>query len=308
MAMDGSSSNNGKNTGIPAKWVVAAALIAAAGLLAALAVLAARLDGAAADALAGAPDPAKLALFSALLGKYRTIRRICLAAAAALAGGAGIAALRLLRTMEQSVEKMRRGEKLLADRGPAEFRALASAHNELLNRRESAVTVLHRETLTDALTGLSNRLAFEKYIAQLSRDEPHAPVTVFSLDVNGLKETNDRQGHTFGDELLRNCAACIRDVFAQGEGRQCFRFGGDEFSAFWVDVPRAEIEPTLERFAQEQQARGVSISVGWAHTEDFSGTSVTELYEEADRNMYDDKTEFHRKQAQEVLDWLKLTT
>ena len=108
-------------------------------------------------------------------------------------------------------------------------------------------------------------------------------------------------------ELLRNCAACIRDVFAQGEGRQCFRFGGDEFSAFWVDVPRAEIEPTLERFAQEQQARGVSISVGWAHTEDFSGTSVTELYEEADRNMYDDKTEFHRKQAQEVLDWLKLT-
>ena len=233
----------------------------------------------------------------------------CLAGvtAAALVLWCGALFVLLLDPLGRCAERVRRSEELPADRGLAEFRRLAYAYNGLLRRRQAAETVLHRQNRTDALTGLSNRLAFETYVAELAAERPHTPVTVFSLDVNGLKETNDREGHVSGDALLRNCAACIVAAFGDnGVDRRCFRFGGDEFAAFWEGVPVSEVAGTIERFEREQAERSVSVSVGYAHTEDLSGTTVTALYEEADKHMYDNKAEFHRQQAQEVLDWLKL--
>lgn len=212
----------------------------------------------------------------------------------------------LLGPLERSVEDIQRGEAIPANTGLAEFRRLSFAYNELIHHRKMMENYLRQQSQTDPLTGLPNRLAFQNFISDLSWEKGHASVIVFSLDVNGLKETNDTKGHTFGDVLLKNCAACIQASLGNGPGKHCFRFGGDEFAAFWVDVPVSELESALKTFEEEQDARKVSISVGCAYAQDLSDTTVDALFEEADKHMYDDKAEYHRRQAQAVLDQLKL--
>ncbi|MBO4914708.1 MAG: GGDEF domain-containing protein [Oscillospiraceae bacterium] len=212
----------------------------------------------------------------------------------------------LLKPLEHSADDVSRGEPIPPKKGLAEFRRLATAYNELLHHRKMMETYLRQQSQTDALTGLPNRLAFQNFVSQLSWEKAHSSVIVFSLDVNGLKETNDHKGHTFGDALLRNCALCIQEALGTGEGKNCFRFGGDEFAAFWVDVPATELDAALKKFVAVQEEREVSISVGCAYAEDLSETTVDKLFEEADRNMYDEKAEYHRRQAQAVLDSLKL--
>lgn len=212
----------------------------------------------------------------------------------------------LLGPLERSVDDIQRGETIIPDKGLAEFRRLSFAYNELLHHRKMMESYLRQQSQTDPLTGLPNRLAFQNFISDLSWERAHSSVIVFSLDVNGLKETNDTKGHTFGDMLLKNCGACIQATLGNGPGKHCFRFGGDEFAAFWVNVPTGELESALRDFEAEQEKREVSISVGCAYTQDLSETTVDALFEEADKHMYDDKAEYHRRQAQAVLDQLKL--
>ncbi len=246
---------------------------------------------------------------SATLRRYQRLQWVTtFLIVAVLAASCALLILLLLRPLERCADLVQNCDPIPPDKGLSEFRRLALAYNALLQHRQMTERDLHRKSQTDALTGLPNRLAFETFVAQLSRNNPQSAVVVFSLDVNGLKETNDQEGHAYGDALLRNCAECIRVSFGEGEGRHCFRFGGDEFSAFWVDVPLSELDGALERIKKEQTERGVSISLGYASTEHLSGTTVAALYEEADKKMYEDKAEFHRRQAQEVLERLKLIT
>lgn len=203
----------------------------------------------------------------------------------------------LLTPMERSVEMIAQGEPLPTNRGVSEFRRLATSYNELLHHKKMTESYLRKQSQTDALTKLPNRLAFQDYISQLSWDRAHSAVTVFSLDVNGLKEANDNHGHAYGDELLRRCASCILSVFGDEPGKQCFRFGGDEFAAFWVNVPEDEVKPALEKFRAEQAAHNVSVSVGYASTEDLSQTSVEDLFEQADKCMYEEKARHHKEMA-----------
>ncbi len=201
----------------------------------------------------------------------------------------------LLIPLEHSVEKIQNGEPLPDDKGLSEFRRLAYSYNELLHHRKMTESYLRRQSQTDALTKLSNRLAYQDYISRLSWDKPHASLTVFSLDVNGLKEANDSLGHSHGDDLLKQSAACILDAFGGGDGKQCFRFGGDEFAAIWVDVPADEIEGALEKFREFQNAHEVSISVGYAHADDLSETTMDALFNQADKCMYEEKVRYHRE-------------
>lgn len=202
---------------------------------------------------------------------------------------AGLLLRMLIIPLERGVARVRGGEPLDAERGVSEYRDLANAYNELLYRRRMTEDYLRKQTQTDALTGLPNRLAFQNHITDLSWNKAHSAVTAFSLDVSGLRETNDAKGHAAGDALLRSAAEAIRAAFGGGAGRECFRFGGDEFAAFWVDAPQEEAERAVTRFQSEQAARNVSVSVGYAYAADLSETSAEELLAQADKAMYENK-------------------
>lgn len=146
----------------------------------------------------------------------------------------------------------------------------------------------------DSLTGLSNYTAF-KYMK--SRWPERTDWAYIVMDVNWLKQTNDKYGHRAGDELLCCAARCIREAFYRAE--DCFRIGGDEFAVIAAttdeDAVKAAVE-TLRHLCAEWDAKEeypVSIAVGYAMQAGRAMT-VDELFMEADAAMYQNKAEIKK--------------
>ncbi len=112
---------------------------------------------------------------------------------------------------------------------------------------------IRRMAYTDALTGLSNRLAFRESLDQRLmqlRGAGHQLALLFA-DIDDFKRVNDTLGHDAGDEVLVQFSHRIREAVARyGEGEALLaRFGGDEFVIL--------IQSSLLQ-AGAQQAGGVS--------------------------------------------------
>ena len=232
----------------------------------------------------------EIASRSAVIARYRGTQWSLIAIViVVLVTMSGLLFVLMLLPLERSVELVQQGKAVSATTGFSELRHLAGAYDELLITRDALEADLRRASVTDALTGLLNRTAFQEFIGKLQDKPERTALTVFSLDVNGLKTINDQRGHVFGDMLLCDAAACILNALGRGEGRECFRFGGDEFAVIWVNIPEEEIAKALVQFHREQLRRDVSVSCGWARTADLSSTSVRQLFEEADKQMYENK-------------------
>lgn len=82
----------------------------------------------------------------------------------------------------------------------------------------------------DPLTGLPNRACFRDQLeAALKRAVPGAmPLSVLFLDLDNLKQVNDRHGHGVGDEVLRIVASRLRRALRDRD--VVSRLGGDEFA------------------------------------------------------------------------------
>ena len=123
----------------------------------------------------------------------------------------------------------------------------------------------------------------------LEAEESGYSVAMVLFDVNFLKVTNDTQGHLAGDKLLISAAECIARCF----GENCFRFGGDEFAAVVKDCTPESIEAMIRRFQEVEKEKNVSISLGYAYTDEIGSTSFKKLLDEADQKMYEQKELTH---------------
>ena len=173
-------------------------------------------------------------------------------------------------------------------KGMREIRLLAHAYNSLLKRRDALDAILRSAAETDALTKLPNRYGFEQYV--LDAAESGSSTAVLLFDINYLKQTNDSMGHSAGDNLIRSAAECISACF----GEHCFRFGGDEFAAVVRNCTPETIRQRVARFEQMEKERNVSISFGYAYTDDIGRTTIKKLLDEADKKMYKQKEEAHK--------------
>lgn len=163
---------------------------------------------------------------------------------------------------------------------------LRSTHDQLV------VRALH-----DPLTGLLIRPVILEHLARaLSRRIRHPqPVAVLFIDLDRLKQVNDRHGHAAGDELLRCFAEQLRSSVRPGDS--VARFGGDEFVVLLDDLPgAAEAEAVAARVLDGvrscQLPPGMdsllSASIGVAVAE-TPGTCAEVLISEADQAMYQAK-------------------
>ncbi|MGN0700598.1 MAG: diguanylate cyclase domain-containing protein [Oscillospiraceae bacterium] len=146
---------------------------------------------------------------------------------------------------------------------------------------------------TDELTGLYNRRAYDDDIADAERRGIGRNMTVVSVDVNGLKNINDTQGHAAGDELIQHAAKCMMRVF--GVSGRAYRTGGDEFVAL-VECSERELQEyiaELNDLAGKCKGRyitdGVSLAVGYASKKEFPEADMAELERCSDKRMYDNK-------------------
>ncbi len=107
------------------------------------------------------------------------------------------------------------------------------------------------------------------------------------IDSDGLKQINDREGHSAGDELLRGIAHAIKTHLRSYD--TLVRVGGDEFVCGLVDCAPAVARSRFQdiRATMHQTHPAASISVGFAelHPEDTLET----LTIRADRALYEEK-------------------
>jgi diguanylate cyclase (GGDEF)-like protein/putative nucleotidyltransferase with HDIG domain len=160
-----------------------------------------------------------------------------------------------------------------------------------------------RSADTDSLTGLPNSRALmtrlEQETARANRQQ--SSYTVFVLDLNGLKQINDRFGHLEGNRALRavgkTLGRCLReyDLLA--------RMGGDEFVILLPGMDgdaaaekRIELAMAVERLGDEFPEFEVSISMGSA-TYPADGRNPEQLLGLADRRMYWHKRQFYQSRA-----------
>ncbi len=160
------------------------------------------------------------------------------------------------------------------------------------NERELAV-----QALTDALTGLGNRRAFEIDLAgEFSRADRHNyPLALISLDLDGLKAINDTHGHHRGDEYLQVFASALRQHFRAGD--RPYRLGGDEFVVLLAHAHPSgkssilsHVRNAIGRVRTEFPGANVSAGVAF-YPNDATDPAV--LLELADQRMYRQKLEHH---------------
>ena len=149
---------------------------------------------------------------------------------------------------------------------------------------------------TDDLTGLYNRYAYSEALEKYEEKMPENLVA-FSIDIDGLKSTNDTLGHIAGDELIKGAADCIKTVFAKHGC--CYRTGGDEFIVLAVlkDVSAKDLLKELSSLASKWKGKEVpslSLSAGYAEAKEGTGITCEDLVREADKGMYREKDEFYR--------------
>ena len=159
--------------------------------------------------------------------------------------------------------------------------------------RAELLARLEREALTDPLTGLANRRAFEDALRRhhARAQRLRSPYGLLMVDLDGMKAINDRYGHAAGDAALKLVARTL--IVATRSADLVARIGGDEFAILLPDADPAGMRQVVERLVSlpplELTWRGsrltVSFSVGGACWPDHGG-SAREVLQQADTELY----------------------
>jgi diguanylate cyclase (GGDEF)-like protein len=170
--------------------------------------------------------------------------------------------------------------------------------NELADQIQSLAEVkdltneVYKLAVLDALTGLYNRRSGEQRLSEeMSRALRYRrPLTILLLDLDGLKQTNDKLGHGAGDAVLKSFAARLQRAIRGSD--LAVRLGGDEFLALLPECPTAEVGGVISRIeGLEVEYEGVKIpcrfSRGW--TDYRPGETAEEFLKRADDALYANK-------------------
>ena len=157
----------------------------------------------------------------------------------------------------------------------------------------------------DHLTGLYNRRYMEDSLNRL--DTPrNLPFTVMSIDVNGLKLTNDAFGHKMGDRLLIRCGTMLENICREDD--IIGRMGGDEFMILLpktADEEAQRIRERIERAMKEIKLDSiiVSLAIGFA-TKETQDTEIDTVMTLADNNMYKNKLKYGKIMRSQTIELL----
>ena len=140
---------------------------------------------------------------------------------------------------------------------------------------------------TDPLTGLLNRRGWS---TQLAREEARCQryghtCTLLVIDLDELKQVNDRQGHCAGDQLIRQAGKLLAETVRQPD--VVARIGGDEFAALLVNTDALHARGFEKRLADAFALHGLRASTGKASWQ--PGETLQDTLCRDDRAMYANK-------------------
>ena len=166
--------------------------------------------------------------------------------------------------------------------------AIARIQSNLVIRNMNAE--LEKTAITDQLTGLYNRVGWNKIIGEMVTD----PGVVIYMDVDNFKVYNDTYGHNAGDAILKGFADILRSNL--GSNGYAIRYGGDEFVIVLPKKDEAfakrivgDIQSQLREEKSIQAVIGeqtLTSSAGIAKYESSDQTSIEEALKLADKALY----------------------
>lgn len=175
------------------------------------------------------------------------------------------------------------------ERPPAaarELLGLLAGEADVVVQRLELQAKLAAAAMTDSLTDLPNRRAFDEALArevqQVTRED--RPLTLVLIDLDRFKAHNDTHGHPAGDALLRRVAAAWRSVVRAPE--LLARVGGDEFALLLPGADAAQAAAAVERLVAVTPEE-TSLSAGAA--EHVRGGTAGDLLQRADAALYRQK-------------------
>ena len=167
---------------------------------------------------------------------------------------------------------------------------------------EKLNTVLADISVRDELTGLYNRMGYEKivipYLDELRRSKTKSVIMV--VDINKMKEINDRHGHLHGDIAIKTVANVIKNTVPVTW--KAVRYGGDEYviignyedSGNVTDVMDKIISMTAQVSVDMNLPFSLSVSAGYVIIDPENTLENEEYFRMADEAMYEMKREQHK--------------
>jgi diguanylate cyclase (GGDEF)-like protein len=184
------------------------------------------------------------------------------------------------------------------------YEALAQSEEQLREyskKLQARMEIQHLMARTDALTGIPNRRYVEEVIeGECGRAEREGrSLSIAMVDADGLKEVNDRYGHSGGDEVLVRLGQIARRSCRRGD--VVGRYGGDEFLFVLPEAALGAARRFAERFRRKVEREGfcltgggraeTSVSLGIAEYDRGRGEKASDLIGRADRALYEAKSQ-----------------
>ena len=178
-----------------------------------------------------------------------------------------------------------------------EIKLLSTAFEYMAQNLKEHEKLQHLLAYRDSLTGLRNTNSYKAWTSDFNKEIKNkiSDFGVIVLDINYLKETNDRYGHDVGNKLIVKTAGIISGVFKRSP---VFRIGGDEFLVILQNRDLEDLEELLGKFneecsnesiALEKEIIPVSVAKGFARYDSEKDSSFIDVFNRADDAMYDNK-------------------
>lgn len=212
-----------------------------------------------------------------------------------------IRALQAARSQMQAEAELRKHEnhlEKLVEQRTADLTRSNQQLQEEISVRKTLEQRLFHASITDSLTGLYNRRGFfefaEKHLQIANRR--NFSLHLLYMDLDNMKDINDRFGHKMGDRALIETADILTTFFRKSD--IISRLGGDEFVVLMTDHANQADQHTLAARFQQQVVSAnasthrpykLSISVGIIDYNPDAPCSVEDLLSKGDTLMYANK-------------------
>ena len=201
-----------------------------------------------------------------------------------------------LEAIMDHVEQHRVKEELRNAQVEAQMRDLGERINDMEGESVKLRERLHEErnqALTDVLTGIPNRLAYQERVAQeyARWKRFNTPLALLVWDVDHFKAVNDEYGHRAGDKVLKVIAETLYTKIRETDFLA--RYGGEEFVLVMTGTQQPAILEVADKLRQAVETCGfhfrgesVSITISCGIAEFREGDVIEAVFERADAALY----------------------